>query len=225
MTGSGKLLIVGTGEIAAMAHQYFAYDSPYEPVAFAVDETFMTSGRFEGLPVVGLSIIDQVYPPNEVTAFIAIGDSKLNRLRMNLYTKMADLGYDFASYISSKAFVWPNVRIGRNCFVLEQNVLQPFVTIGDNVTLWSGNHIGHRSVVEDHVFISSHVVVSGFCTVGARSFIGVNAAMGNGIKVAPDNYIAMSTSIHTSTEEDSIYKGNPAERQKVSAKRFCRVWE
>ncbi|WP_117190688.1 acetyltransferase [Rhizobium terrae] len=225
MKVGGKLLIVGTSEIGAMAHQYFLHDSPYEPVAFTVDEQYLNSDSFEGLPVVGLSQIADLYPPQDVKVFVAVGDGQLNRIRMSLYARLAALGYDFASYVSSKAFVWPNVQIGRNCFILEHNVLQPFVTIGNNVTLWSGNHIGHRSVIEDDVFISSHVVVSGFCTVGARSFIGVNAAMGNGVKVAPDNFIAMSSSIHASTEADGIYKGNPAERQSVSAKRFCRVRE
>jgi sugar O-acyltransferase (sialic acid O-acetyltransferase NeuD family) len=219
-----KLLIVGASEIAAMAHQYFTYDSTYEPIAFAVDDRFKTNESFEGLPVIGLSQLDE-YPPTEVSVFVAVGDGQLNRIRMALYTRMTELGYKLASYVSSKAFVWRNVQIGRNCLILEHNVLQPFVTIGDNVTLWSGNHIGHRSVIEDHVFMSSHVVVSGLCTVGTRSFIGVNAALANGVTIAPDNFIAMSASVNSSTEADGIYRGNPAERHRLSAKRFCKVPE
>jgi carbonic anhydrase/acetyltransferase-like protein (isoleucine patch superfamily) len=97
--------------------------------------------------------------------------------------------------------------------------------IGDNVTLWSGNHIGHRSVIEDHVFVSSHVVVSGFCTIGARSFVGVNATLADGVRIGSDNFIAMAACLGASTEDDGIYKGNPAERHKLSAKRFCKVRE
>jgi len=33
------------------------------------------------------------------------------------------------------------------------------VTIGNNVTLWSGNHIGHDAMIDDHGFITSHVVI------------------------------------------------------------------
>ena len=122
-----------------------------------------------------------------------------------------------------QAFVWRNVEIGENCFVLEHNVLQPFVRVGDNVTLWSGNHIGHRSVIEDNVFVSSHVVVSGFCRIGTNSFVGVNAAVAHLVDIAPDNYIAMGAIVGASTEPDSIYQGHPAEARKISAKRFCRV--
>jgi UDP-3-O-[3-hydroxymyristoyl] glucosamine N-acyltransferase len=136
---------------------------------------------------------------------------------------MKSKGYMLTSYISSRAFVWHNVKVGENCLVLEGNTLQAFVTVGDNVFLWSGNHIGHRSTIEDHVFVTSQVVVSGFCRIGAYSFLGVNSAIGNNVSIAPDNYIGMSTSIAMSTEPDLIYQGNPGEARKIPAKRFCKV--
>ena len=219
------LLIVGNSEIAAMAFEYFEHDSPWTPVAFVVDDAFITADTFNGLPLVSFEQAATCYPPGEVTGFVAVGDGQLNRLRMAMFDRMIGLGYELASYVSSAAFVWRDVRIGRNCFILEHNVLQPFVTIGDNVTLWSGNHIGHRSMIEDHVFMTSHVVVSGFCTIGARAFLGVNATLANGVIVAADNFIAMAACIGASTEADGIYKGNPAERHKLSAKRFCKVRE
>lgn len=225
MTQGGKLLIVGNSEIAAMAFEYFAHDSPYEPVAFAVDAPYVHADTFNGLPLLSLDAAALAYPPNEVSAFVAIGDGRLNRIRKGMFERVSGMGYTLASYVSSAAFVWRNVAIGRNCFILEHNVLQPFVRIGDDVTLWSGNHIGHRSVIEDHVFVTSHVVVSGLCTIGACSFLGVNAAVANNVHVAADNYVAMSASIASSTEPDGIYRGNPAERHTVSARRFCKVRE
>ena len=53
--------------------------------------------------------------------------------------------------------------------ILENNVIQTNVSIGNNVILWSGNHVGHRSTIEDHVHMSSHCVISGFCTI--KSFL------------------------------------------------------
>jgi sugar O-acyltransferase (sialic acid O-acetyltransferase NeuD family) len=219
------LIIIGNSEIAAMALEYFRHDSSYEPVAFAVDSGFVTSPEFRGLPVVALDRAIEMYPPGDVAAFVAIGDGRLNRIRMTMYDRVCQMGYKLASYVSSAAFVWHNVVIGKNCFILEHNVLQPFVNIGNNVTLWSGNHIGHRSVIEDHTFVSSHVVVSGLCTIGARSFLGVNATLAHGVRLGADNYVAMSASIGTSTEDDGIYRGSPAERHRMSAKRFCRAGE
>lgn len=217
------LVIIGNGEIAEMACEYFAYDSDREVAAFSIGAEYIKAPTLHDRPVVALDALPAAYPPASYDAFVAIGDGQLNRLRRRHLDACKSLGYDMASYVSSRAFLWRNVEIGENCFILEHNVLQPFTAIGDNVTLWSGNHIGHRSVIEDDVFISSHVVVSGFCRIGARSFLGVNASLAHQVEVAADNFIAMGAVVTASTEPDSIYQGNPAERRTISAKRFCRV--
>src|SRR4029079_7225030 len=95
-------------------------------------------------------------------------------------------GYAPASYVSSRAFVWRNVELGEHCFVFENNVVQPFVKLGSNVVLWSGNHIGHHSRIGDHCFVSSHVVVSGFVEIGKSCFLGVNSTFANNLKMGDD---------------------------------------
>jgi sugar O-acyltransferase (sialic acid O-acetyltransferase NeuD family) len=217
------LVIVGNGEIAEMACEYFTYDSDRDVAAFSIGAEYIKDPTLHDRPVTPLAELASAYPPADYDAFVAIGDGQLNRLRRRHVDEVKAAGYRLASYVSSKAFVWRNVEIGENCFILEHNVLQPFTKVGDNVTLWSGNHIGHRSVIEDDVFMASHVVVSGFCRIGARSFVGVNASLAHQVQVAADNFIAMGAAVTASTEPDSIYQGVPAERRTLSAKRFCRV--
>ena len=218
-----RLVIVGNGEIAAMAHQYFTYDSDWEVAGFAIGPQYIDGDSFCGLPLVSLADLEHRFPPDAFHAFVAIGDGQLNRIRRGHFDALKARGYALASYLSSRAFVWRDVKIGENAFILENNVLQPFVTVGANVTLWSGNHIGHRSVIEDNVFISSHVVVSGFCRIGENSFLGVNAAIAHQVRIAPDNFIAMGAVVSASPEPDLIYQGNPAEPRKIAATRYCRV--
>jgi sugar O-acyltransferase (sialic acid O-acetyltransferase NeuD family) len=224
-TKNKPLLIVGSGEIACMAYEYFTHDSPYQPVGFTIGRDYIQNDTFEGLPLIPLDEAAERFPPHEVTAFVAIGDSQLNRVRSRYYEWMKQKGYVLASYISSRAFVWHNVQIGENCFIFEDNTLQPFVKIGDNVILWSGNHIGHRSVIDSHVFISSHVVISGFCRVEPYTFMGVNSTVGNGIVIARDNFIAMAAAVTASTEPNRIYMGVPAKPRTISARSYCGVKE
>jgi UDP-3-O-[3-hydroxymyristoyl] glucosamine N-acyltransferase len=101
--------------------------------------------------------------------------------------------------------------VGDNCFILEDNTIQPFVTIGSNVTLWSGNHIGHDSTIADHVFIASHVVVSGHVEIGSFVFIGVNATLRNSIRIAPGTLIGAGAVIMKSTKEQGVYLPQRAE--------------
>src|SRR5262245_53083989 len=113
----------------------------------------------------------------------------MNRLRPRKYDAARDRGYTLASYVSSRCSLLTEEPVGDNCFILEDNTIQPFVQIGNDVTLWSGNHIGHDSVIEDHCFISSHVVVSGHVRIGRYCFVGVNATLRNSIVIAPETLI------------------------------------
>lgn len=93
---------------------------------------------------------------------------------------------------------------------MENNVLQYRVRVGNNVVLWSGNHIGHQTVIKDNVFISSHVVVSGYCEVGENCFLGVNSSIANNVTIARDCLIGMGAVVNKDTEERKVYVGNPA---------------
>lgn len=204
-----KIVIVGDGETAELAYEYFTHDSPHDVVGFAVESEYKKRDEFFGLPVVAFEEIEKHFSPREYQAFAAISYTQLNRVRTRIFKSVKAKGYTCASYVSSRAFVWHNAEIGENCFIFENNVIQYKVKIGDNVVLWSGNHVGHQTVIQDNVFITSHVVVSGYCDVGANSFLGVNSCVANNVNIAPDNIIAMGAVITRDTEPRKVYMGNP----------------
>ena len=90
------------------------------------------------------------------------------------------------------------------------NNIQPYVSIGNNVILWSGNHIGHHSKIEDHVFITSHCVISGNCLIKSYSWLGVNSTLRNNITLEQGSLIAMSASIIKDTEKYTVYMADLA---------------
>jgi sugar O-acyltransferase (sialic acid O-acetyltransferase NeuD family) len=205
-----RIVIVGTGEQAELAFEYFTYDSPHEVVAFSAEPQFIESAAFCGLPVVSLDDLPAAYPPAAYHAFVAISGTQLNRLRRRLYDVVKAAGYTCVSYVSSRAFVWPNVEIGENTFIFENNVLQHKVRVGDNVVLWSGNHVGHRTVIEDDCFITSHVVISGFCRVGRCSYLGVNSSVRDELSIAEDCVIGAGAVMVKDADARQVYVGNPA---------------
>lgn len=204
------LVLVGAGEFAQIACEYFEHDSDREVVAFSVERDYLVQPQLAGRPVVAWETLPTHYPPAEVDVFVAIPSSQLNRLRTRLYREAGRRGYRLASYVSSRAFVWRNAELGEHCFVFEGNVIQPFVRIGNNCILWSGNHVGHRTIVRDNVFIASHAVISGYCEIGENSFVGVNATFNDRVKVAPDNVIGSGTLVTGDTEPGRVYVGSPA---------------
>jgi sugar O-acyltransferase (sialic acid O-acetyltransferase NeuD family) len=218
-----QLVIVGDSAFAEIAHEYFDADSDYRVVGFAVESAYLKRSELHGLPVVAFEELEQHFPAADHEVFVATVYTQLNRLRTRLAQAAKGRGYRLASFVSPRAFVWRNVKLGEHCFVFEDNTVQPFVTIGDNVVLWSGNHIGHHSVVESNCFVSSHVVISGFCTIGANSFLGVNATVANNIKVGRDNWVGPNTALMKDTPDGALYKTEQPEPARISATRFFKV--
>ncbi|HEX3148664.1 MAG TPA: acetyltransferase [Gemmataceae bacterium] len=218
-----KLILLGDSAFAEVAFEYFSHDSTYEVVAFAVERAFLKRSELFGRPVVALEDLPALYAPADHAFYAALVYTQLNRLRSRLYHTTKAMGYAPASYVSPRAFVWRNVQLGEHCFVFENNVLQPFVTVGANVVLWSGNHIGHHSKIGDHCFISSHVVVSGFCDLGPNCFLGVNATLGNNVTVGADCLLGAGAVVTKDVPADTLVKGPVGEASKVRATVFSRV--
>lgn len=217
------LVIFGTGDIAQLAHFYFSTDSEYEVVAFTVDAVYRTDATFCDLPVIAFEELSKHCAPEQCEIFVSLSYSKLNAVRKEKYLAAKALGYRIANYISSRATVLNEGCIGENCFILEDNTIQPFVTIGNNVTLWSGNHIGHHSTIKDHCFIASHVVVSGGVEIGEQCFIGVNATLRDHIKIGEKCVIGAGALLLVDAEPEGIYMGTATERSKVPSTKLRRI--
>ncbi len=205
-----KLVLIGSGETAELAYDYFTRDTDFVVVGFSAEKAYIGNESLFGLPVVPFEHIEDYFHPHEHTAFVAVSYTQLNRLRSRLYDETKKKGYRLCSYISPKANVGSNVAVGENCFILENVTLQRGVKIGDCVTIWAGSTVGHRSTIGDYCFLAMHVAVSGFCTIGAFSFLGVNSCISDTLKVAPDCVIGAGAVLISDASEGRIYVGNPA---------------
>ncbi len=211
-----KIVVFGLQDFASLAHFYLKYDTQHEVVAFSVTRDYLPSAPvFEGLPVVGFEGVESVFPPSDYEFFAPISHLDMNRFRQEIYNQAKEKGYRLISYISSKATVFPHTGFGENCFVLEDNTIQPYSQVGNNVVLWSGNHIGHHSIIRDHVLFTSHVVLSGHCVVDAFCFLGANSTVRDRVHLGEGTLVAMSACITHDTEPWSVYSGVPGRRGTV----------
>jgi sugar O-acyltransferase (sialic acid O-acetyltransferase NeuD family) len=212
-----KIVIFGVSQLASLAHFYFEHDSPHEVVAFTVDQDFVVNNEFRGLPVIPFNQVEKIYPPSIYKMFLPISFKKMNYLRRTKYEEAKAKGYKCVTYISSKSTTWEDLIIGENCFILEDNTIQPFVEIGNNCVLWSGNHIGHHTIIKNHVFITSQVVVSGCCELGENSFFGVNSTIRDETIIGRASLIGMGAIITQDTPEFSIWTGAKSNMRDVKS--------
>jgi sugar O-acyltransferase (sialic acid O-acetyltransferase NeuD family) len=200
-----QIVLFGTGSQAEIAHFYLTHDSPHDVVACTVHQRFLRVSNFHGLPVVPFETLEQTHPPAHFKMFVAVGYRSVNTVRAGVYDEAKRKGYELISYVSSKCTHWGDTKIGDNCFILEDNTLQPFVTIGNDVCLWSGNHIGHHVSIGDHCFVSSHVVISGHVKVGPYCFIGVNTTIRDSITIGQSCVIGAGSLIMRPCRDEEVY--------------------
>jgi sugar O-acyltransferase (sialic acid O-acetyltransferase NeuD family) len=205
-----KLIIVGDGETAEIAYEYFTQDTDYQVAAFSAEKKFIKNKTLYGLPVVPFEDVEKLYSPQNHSAFVAVSFTQLNRLRTRLYQSVKQKGYHICSYISPKAFIGINAQIGENCFILENSCIQREVKVGNNVTFWSGATACHRSVIKDNCFLAAHAAIAGFCIIEEYCFLGMNCCITATTTVAKDTIVGAGAVILHNTEPGKIYVGNPA---------------
>lgn len=215
-----KVVIFGTGQWADLAHFYLTHDSPHEVAAFTLDRDYLQKDEHRGLPTVAFEEVEDQYPPDEYRMFVPISFKRMNHLRAEKFAAAKEKGYELVSYVSSKATTWPEFTCGENCFIFEDNTVQPFVEIGDNVVMWSGNHVGHHTVIKDHVMLTSHVVISGACTIEPYCFFGVNSTVRDETVVARETLVGAGSLILRDTKEFEIYKAQGTKPSKVRSDRI-----
>jgi sugar O-acyltransferase (sialic acid O-acetyltransferase NeuD family) len=215
-----KVVLFGTGDFARVASVYLAQDSPHEVAAFTVHQAFRNQPELLGKPVVPFETLEQTHPPADYALFVAVGFSKVNKVRAEIYQACKARGYELITYVCSRAVCWGHVEMGDNCFVFENNVIQPFVKIGNDVILWSGNHVGHDAVIGDHCFITSHVVISGNARVGPYCFLGVNATLRDGVSVGAESVVGAGALILKDAAPQSVFRGTASEPSPVPSSRL-----
>lgn len=218
-----KVVIFGAGKIADEAYFYLSNDSPHEVVAFTVDSAHINDKQKLGLPVVAFEEITSLYPPDDFKMFIAVGYQDLNKFRAGKYEEAKARGYELVSYVSSRASNFGGVEVGDNCFVLEFATLQPCSTVGNNVFIWSGNHIGHHAKVEDHCYIAGNVVVSGNTRIEPYCFIGVSATLGHEITIGRESFIGAGSLITKNVDPNSVFITPDTQKFRLDSSAFLRL--
>ncbi len=214
-----KLIIYGIGRFAEYAAYVFEKDSSYEITAFCMVQAFLDkqliSERKENIKP--FENLKESFNPEDHELFIAVGN---NLVRERIFKLAKQEGYKLATYISSKATTWNNLKIGENCFVGEGCVLQPFTIIGNNTLLFNTG-IGHHSTIGSHSLLSGSIL-AGNVTVGNYSFLGLHSSVKENIVIGSRNIIGMNSAITANTDDNSVYTAPAAIKRKITYQEFNR---
>ncbi len=120
--------------------------------------------------------------------------------------------------------VFAGAKIGANCNICAQVLIENDVVIGDNVTVKSGVQLWNGVRIEDNVFIGPNVTFTNDLmprskvypeqflqtTIKAGASIGANATILPGVTVAEGAMIGAGAVVTRSVPPNAIVEGNPA---------------
>lgn len=120
--------------------------------------------------------------------------------------------------------IFPEAKIGRNCNICANVLVENDVVIGDNVTVKSGVQLWDGVTVEDNVFIGPNVTFTNDLfprsknkewkltptLVKKGASIGANATILCGVTVGENAMIGAGSVVTRNVPDNEIWVGNPA---------------
>jgi len=200
-----KIVLFGAGRGADVAYRFLTRDSDHEVCGFAPERAFLTQDTFHGLPVVPFEEVEKTFPPAEFQMLVLLGYQSMNALRAEKYAQARRKGYRLTSYVCSDFFRAEDLRVGENCFILDNQSISLDVAIGNNVVMWSSNHVGDLTVIEDHAWISSHVTIAANVTIREGCFVGIGATISNHVTLGKNTFVGANGLITTDTAANSVH--------------------
>ena len=138
-------------------------------------------------------------------AFIAIGQIKNNSTRINLFNKLLGVGYKFPSFISKKAIVSKETKIGDGTIIMHGAIVNSGAKIGKNSIINSGVIIEHDSQIGDHCHLAPGSIVNGQTLIGNGTFVGSGAVIRENIKVGKNCIISANCFVKKNLPKKSTF--------------------
>jgi len=108
-------------------------------------------------------------------ACVTIGQIQSNTLRVQLFTKLKDIGFTLPTIISPLAYISKYATLDEGTVVHHHVLINSAAKIGKNCIINSKALIEHDAIVGDHCHISTAAVVNGGVVIENGSFFGSNA--------------------------------------------------
>jgi sugar O-acyltransferase (sialic acid O-acetyltransferase NeuD family) len=218
-----KVILFGTGRGADVAFRFLKRDSDHVVCGFSTEREYLKQDTFHDLPVVAFEEVERQFPPGEYKFLILLGYQRMNALRAEKYLQAKAKGYEFISYVNSQFYRAEDLNVGENCFILDNQSISLDVKIGNNVVMWSSNHVGDLSSIGDHSWLASHVTVAADVTVQPYCFLGIGATIANKLTLGPRTFVGANALVASATTENSVHLSSASEAADLDSDAFMRV--
>jgi sugar O-acyltransferase (sialic acid O-acetyltransferase NeuD family) len=108
-------------------------------------------------------------------AIVTVGQIESNTIRVKLYNKLREIGFNLPVIISPFSYVSKHSFIGEGTVIMHHSLINANSRIGKNCIINTKALIEHDVTIEDNCHISTGSIINGGVKVKENTFFGSNA--------------------------------------------------
>ena len=209
-----KVIVFGNGSYAKTISYYIENYTDWSIEGYTTD-TDSQEDFFNNKKYISFEIMIENYSPNEYGIVMGIGYSNMNKLRETKFNMLKNFGYYLPNFIHPSAIL-NDCKLGEGNIILENVVIEPNTTIGNDNIIWSSVLLGHDGHHGNHNHYAACCLIAGNCNVGDNCFIGNHATVKDGIKVASYTLLGAGSYLSKNTVEYDVFV--PARTERIYKK-------
>jgi len=204
-----NILIVGAGghgqTIADALLRAAMAGATKQAIGFLDDTPELQRSSYQGLPVLGpIASIARV-PHDQV--IVAIGD---NRVRREIYLRLRNEGFSFATIVHPTATVARDVEIGPGSYVSALALVGAATRIGANTIVNGAGCIAHHNLIGDHVHIAPGVNSTRDVQIGEGAMVGIGTNIISGCTIGAWSVVGAGSLVTRDIPSGVVAYGSPA---------------
>jgi UDP-perosamine 4-acetyltransferase len=205
-----EVILLGGGGHARVLIDLLQMSASYSAIGI-LDPALDRGTTRLGIPVLGDDgQLPLLYERGIRYACVAVGSTRDNQKRKELFDHLKQLGYRLPVLVHQKAIVSANVLVDEGVQIMAGAMVQSGAVIGENSIINTGAIVEHDCRIESHVHVCSGAVLSGGCRVGAGAFIGAGATIIQEVDIGADAVIAAGALVISSVAACQKVMGVPA---------------
>ncbi len=203
------MLLIGGG-----GHAKSIIDSMKSSYDFKIigilDNGLKLGDSVDNIPVIGQdSDAERYYSEGIKNAFMGIGSVGDPKVRITIYSRLSQLGYQFPNVIDQSAVLAKNIQLGNGNYIGKGAIIGSEARIGHNCIINTGAIIEHECEICDFVHIASGATLCGQVKIGTKTHIGANATIIQNITVGSRCLIGAGSVVLRSISDNIKAYGNP----------------
>ena len=206
-----KIVILGAGGHAKVAVEILHLSGKYELAGLLDPDPALSGKTVAGLPVLGDdNLLPRLRADGISAAFVGVGGTGDNSLRMKLFEKAVSLGFTLVNAVHPAAIISFSARLGSGVAVMARAVINPDAQIGDNAIVNTGAIIEHDCLIGAHAHISPGAVLCGGVRVGIGAHIGAGAVVRQSINIGEQAIVGAGAMVIRDVKPGATVVGVPA---------------